>query len=100
MFQCISVAHVDPAKVEAVLEAAKILAKETRVQHGNLSYNVVQPEGRDDILVITERWETPEDFQGHVANAGVEGDPLNTFAKTMDPSCTAPPEIYPGMVLV
>ena len=58
MYQCISVAHIAPDKLNDILEAAKILAKETRMQEGNLSYNVVRPEGRDDVVIITERWET------------------------------------------
>ena len=100
MYQCISVAKVDPAKRDEVIAAAKVLAKETRMQEGNLSYNVVIPEGTEDTIVITERWESPENFQAHVAFADKEGDPLNTFGKVMDPAATAPPMIFPGPAVV
>ena len=100
MYQCISVSHVDPAKVERILEAARVLAKETRSQHGNLSYNVVKPEGRDDNLIVTERWETKEDFLGHVANADKEGDMVFEFGKLMGECSIAEAELYPSEVLI
>ena len=100
MYQCISIAHVDPAKVPAVLEAAKVLAKETRMQEGNLSYNVVRPEGREDVLIITEHWETQENFQAHVAHADEPGDLVFEFGKVMADASVAPPELYPCAVLL
>ncbi len=100
MYQCISVAHIAPDKLGEILEAAKILAKETRMQEGNLSYNVVRPEGRDDIVIITERWETKANFEAHVAHAEEEGDMVFEFGKVMAKAAVAAPELYPSEVLL
>ncbi len=100
MYQCISVAHIVPDKLNDILEAAKILAKETRMQEGNLSYNVVRPEGRDDVVIITERWETKANFEAHVAHANEEGDLVFEFGKVMEKAAVAPPELYPSEVLL
>ena len=91
MYQCISVAHIAPNKLNDILEAAKILAKDTRMQEGNLSYNVVRPEGRDDVVIITERWETKANFEAHVAHANEEGDLVFEFGKVMEKAAVAPP---------
>ncbi len=100
MYQCISVAHIAPDKLNDILTAAKVLAKETRMQEGNLSYNVVRPEGSDDIVIITERWETKENFQAHVAHANEEGDLVFEFGKVMEVASVAPAELYPSEVLL
>ena len=100
MYQCISVAHIRPECRDAIVEAGLIIAKETRMQQGNLSYNMVAPEGRDDIIIITERWETKADFEAHVAHANEEGDLVFEFGKVMAAAASAEPELYPSEVLI
>ncbi len=99
MYQCISVVHVDPLKKDILVEAAKKLAVPTRKEKGNLSYDVLQPEGRDDIVILAERWEKEEDFQAHVAHAEEEGDRVFEFGKLAASVSTAAPELYPCRVL-
>ena len=100
MYQCISVAHIKPQTLEDVLTAARIVAEETRKQEGNLSYCVVKPEDRDDILIITEIWETKANFEAHIAHANEEGDLVFEFGKVMEAAASAPPELYPSEVLI
>jgi len=100
MYQCISVAHIKPECKDEILAAAQYLAKETRMQEGNLSYNVCKPEGRDDILIITERWENQANFLAHVAHAEEEGDMVFEFGKVMAKAAAAAPELYPCEVLL
>lgn len=100
MYQCISVAHINPESLNEILQAAKIIAKETRMQEGNLSYNVIKPENRDDIVIITERWENKSNFEAHVAHASEEGDLVFEFGKVMDKASTSPAELYPSEVLL
>ena len=100
MYQCITVAHVYPEKINDVLEAARKLAKETRMQHGNLAYNVVKPDDKDDILIIVERWETPEDFQGHIDPNGEGAQFMADFVAVVEPSSSAPSDFYPGFAVI
>ena len=100
MYQCISVSHIKPECKDAVIKAGLVIAKETRMQEGNLSYNSVQPEGRDDILIVTERWETKAHVEAHVAHANEEGDLVFEFGKVMEAAASAPPELYPSEVLI
>lgn len=99
MYQCISVVHVDPAKKDILVDAAKKLAVTTREETGNLSYDVLKPEGREDIIILAERWQSEEDFQRHVAHAGEEGDRVFEFGKLVGSVSTGPSDLYPCKVL-
>ena len=57
-------------------------------------------QGRDDILIVTERWETKANFEAHVAHANEEGDLVFEFGKVMEAAASAPPELYPSEVLI
>ncbi|NLN98242.1 MAG: hypothetical protein GX127_07705 [Eubacteriaceae bacterium] len=100
MYQCITLAHLDPKKIDEVLEAARKLAKETRMQRGNLAYNVVKPDERDDLLVIVEMWETAEDFQEHISPEGEGAAAMAAFVAVVEPASTKPSEFYPGFAVI
>ncbi len=99
MYQCISISYIDPEKKEILLEAARKLADSTRLEKGNLSYDILQPEGKDDIIILTERWESEEDFLAHVAHADEEGDRVFEFGKLVASVSTGAPDLYPCKVL-
>ena len=100
MYQCVSVSYIKPEFKNEIIEAGKIIAKETRMQEGNLSYNIIQPEGRDDVLIVVERWETKENFEAHVAHANEEGDLVFEFGKVMGKAASKAPDLYPSNVLI
>ena len=84
MYQCLSIVHADPAKRDVLIQAASALADLTRQEEGNLSYDVLAPEGREDLVILAERWDSEEHFQAHVAHADEEGDRVFEFGK---PAC-------------
>lgn len=99
MYQCLSIVHVDPAKQDVLIQAASALADLTRQEEGNLSYDVLAPEGREDLVILAERWDSEEHFQAHVAHADEEGDRVFEFGKLAASISTAPPDLYPCKVL-
>lgn len=95
MYACVSIAHVHPQTRQAVIDAARRLAVITRKQNGNLSYDVLIPEGKEDMVILSERWQSKKDFEAHVAHSQEEGDPVFEFGKTVVAASSGDPELYP-----
>ena len=99
MYQCISVVHIDPVKKDILLDEAGKLADSTRQEKGNLSYDVLQPEGREDIVILAERWQDEACFLAHVAHADEPGDKVFEFGKVVASVSTGEPDLYPCRVI-
>ena len=100
MIQCVSTARVDLAKLDAIKEAGEKIAACAREERGNISYDIVQCVDDPAVLLITERWETMEDFQAHVATADQPGDAVYEFGQVFDPACLEKPSFHIGSVIV
>lgn len=99
MYQCISIAHLKADHVDEVLEAAKKLQAVTHTQHGNITYDILRPEGKDDVIILAESWEKKSDFEAHVAHGDEDGDPVCEFGKVIGPASSAPADLYPCEVV-
>lgn len=100
MYQLTTVAHIDPSKLDEILEYARKVAEASRKQQGNVSYNFYCPEEGTDTFLITEAWETKEDWVRHFDAAHVPGDATYEFAAFFDTTFTREPEAYYGETLI
>lgn len=99
MYQCISIAYLKPDKVDEVLAAAQELAEITHKQKGNLEYYVAKPEGKENTLIMIEKWETEADFQAHVDPNGEGAEAMGKFVSVIEPASEKPSDLYPGPVV-
>ena len=100
MYQLTTVAHIDPSRLEDILKVARVCAEASRKQQGNVSYNFYAPEDDNTIFVITEAWESKEDWVRHFEAAHVPGDATYEFAEVFDTTFTSEPEAYYGETLI
>ncbi len=95
MFQCISITKFKPEKLDEMTTATKKLADKTRQEEGNIYYKILQSADDPNTLAVIEDWETPENFQAHVANADQEGDAVHEYGKLVDQCCETPSILLP-----
>lgn len=100
MYQCISVVKAKPESVQTIIDAAAKLVEISRPQKGNIYYNLLRSSDDPNTVILIEKWETKEDFLGHVAHADTPGDPVFEFGAIAAPNSAEPPMIFNCEVLV
>ncbi len=88
-YQCVSAARIIPEQFSAVLSAAVDLAETARKEEGNLRFDILLAQNVGNTLIITEIWESKEDFLRHVSN-----DSCSKFGMIIDPACDGKPHIF------
>jgi quinol monooxygenase YgiN len=98
MYACISICHLKADHVEEVIAAAKKLQAITHSQPGNLHYDILRPEGKPDVVILSEAWQTKADFEAHVAHADEPGDPVYEFGQVVGPASAEEADLFPCQV--